>query len=62
MEKVLLANSLLDQVETLYLIGQVGLAAVHALDIPVGVDGEARYGSFKPFILKLFEKAAAKGV
>lgn len=61
MDKILLANSLLDQVERLFLYGEVGLAGLHALDIPVG-KWAPKYDKYKPFFIKLFEKAAEKGV
>ena len=35
MDKVLLANSLLDNANSIYLVGEVGVAAAAALDIPV---------------------------
>ena len=35
MDKVLLANSLLDNAQSIYLVGEIGVAAAFALDVEV---------------------------
>ena len=70
MDKILLANSLLDNASTLSLVGEIGAAATSALDIEVSrverfASAEAQkaeFASVKPFFVRLFEKAAEKGV
>ena len=66
MDKVLLANSLLDNANTIYLIGEIGVAAAFALNIEVSrverfpsVEAQRNeYAEVKPFFIRLFEKAA----
>jgi len=36
MDKIMLGNSLADQANTIYLMGEVGMAGIHALGFPVG--------------------------
>lgn len=70
MDKILLANSLLDNASTIYLVGEIGVAATAALNIEVSrierfASAEAQrseFASVKPFFLRLFEKATEKGV
>ena len=66
MDKILLANSLLDNANTIYLVGEVGVAASAALEIQVSrverfhsIEIQSReYNEVKPFFIRLFEKAA----
>ena len=66
MDKVLLANSLLDNASSVYLVGEVGAAATAALGIKVSrverfatIEAQnTEYESVKPFFMRLFEKAA----
>ena len=70
MDKVLLANSLLDNANSIYLVGEIGIAATFALGIEVSrverfasADAQiAEYSEVKPFFIRLFEKAAEKNV
>mmetsp|Transcript_10128 Transcript_10128/g.13752 ORF Transcript_10128/g.13752 Transcript_10128/m.13752 type:complete len:233 (+) Transcript_10128:965-1663(+) len=70
MDKILLANSLLDNATTIYLVGEVGVAAAAALDVQVSrverfstSDAQKReYQEVKPFFVRLFEKAAELNV
>ena len=70
MDKILLANSLLDNANTIFLVGEIGLAACYALDIEVSrierfpnIDAQrAEFEEVKPFFIRLFQKAAEKGV
>ena len=70
MDKVLLANSLLDNANTIYLVGEIGIAAAFALNVEVSrverfASAEAQkteYSEVKPFFIRLFEKAAEKNV
>ena len=70
MDKVLLANSLLDHASTIYLVGEVGLAAVYALGMEVSriercdsiEEQRADYKQVSSFFIKLFEKATEKNV
>ena len=70
MDKVLLANSLLDNAQSIYLVGEIGVAAAFALDIEVSrverfasADAQrSEYSEVKPFFIRLFEKAAEKNV
>ena len=62
MDKVLLANALLDNASSIYLVGEIGAAAAAALDIQVSrierfSSAEAQkteYESVKPFFIRLF--------
>lgn len=70
MDKVLLANSFLDNASSIYLIGEVGIAATFALGIEVSrverFSSERaqrqEYEEVKPFFIRLFEKAAELNV
>ena len=70
MDKILLANSLLDHASTIYLVGEVGLAAVYALGMDISrVERcenlevqKADYKQVSEFFRKLFEKAASRNV
>ena len=70
MDKILLANSILDNATTIYLVGEVGVAAAAALDVQVSrverfptIDAQKReYQEVKPFFVRLFEKAAEQNV
>jgi 3-phosphoglycerate kinase len=63
LDKILLANALLDTASYIILVGEVALAALYALDLDVGKverteDNLKQYEKFKGFFLTLFEKAA----
>ena len=70
MDKILLANSLLDNANAIYLVGEVGIAAANALDVDVSrIERfsshevmKKEYDSVKPFFIRLFQKAAERGV
>jgi 3-phosphoglycerate kinase len=67
LDKILLANALLDTVSRIYFVGEVALAALYALGITVGKverteDNISDYEKMKEFFVKLFEKAADKRV
>ena len=70
MDKVLLANSLLDNASAIYLVGEIGIAAAFALNIEVSrverfasSDAQRReFAECKPFFIRLFEKAAENNV
>lgn len=66
LEKILLANSFLDTFEQIFLVGEIGLAAIHALGINPGlVERSAsnldEYETMKEFFVKLLEKSIVKG-
>jgi len=69
MDKILLANSLLDNSKNIFLCGEVGIAALYALGIKVGrverrktVEQQHKdYAKLSPFFKRLFEKAAICG-
>ena len=62
MDKILLANSLLDNAQSIYLVGEIGIAAAAALDVEVSrVERFAtealqrkEYAEVKPFFVRLF--------
>ena len=56
MDKIMLGNSLADQANTIYLMGEMAMAGIHALGFPVGQKA-ASYEKFKPFFLKFFDHA-----
>ena len=65
LEKVLLANSFLDTFERLIFVGEMALAALHALDMTCGKVERSdantdEYEDIKEFMLKLFNKAVEK--
>lgn len=70
MDKILLANSLLDHASQIFLVGEIGLAAVYSLGFDISrvercdsLDKQkADYSQVKDFFLKLFEKASERGV
>ena len=67
LEKILLANSFLDTFEQIFLVGEIGLAALYALDINPGLverstQSYKEYETMKEFFLKLFNKSVEKGV
>lgn len=67
LEKILLANALLDSVTRIYLVGEVALAALFSLGINVGKversdENTKEYEKMKEFFTKLFEKAVDKRV
>jgi 3-phosphoglycerate kinase len=62
-----MANSLIDQAQQIFLVGEVGLAAIHALGINVGKverseTNKEEYESLKYFFNKVFEKAYERQV
>ena len=66
LEKILLANSFLDTFEQIFLVGEIGLAALYALDINPGLVERSsqackEYETMKEFFLKLFNKSVEKG-
>ena len=65
LEKILLANSFLDTFEQIFLVGEIGLAATHALGLNPGrvertSNNKAEYDSMKEFFVKLFERSVEK--
>ena len=62
MDKILLANSLLDNANSIYLVGEVGLAAIYALNIEVSrlerfssIEAQrSEFNEVKPFFIRLF--------
>ena len=62
MDKILLANSLLENASNIFLVGEVGVAATAALGLNVSrierfeqyKDQLAEYDSIKPFFIRLF--------
>jgi 3-phosphoglycerate kinase len=70
LDKILLANSLLDNAKQIFLVGEVGIAALFALGIKIGRVERRRsadlqfkdYAKLTPFFKRLFEKAIIKGV
>lgn len=70
LDKILLANSLLDNAKHIVLCGEMGIAALCALGIKLGrverrktVDQQYRdYAKLTPFFRRLFEKAQQMGV
>jgi len=66
LDKILLANSFLDTFERIILVGEVGLACLHALEIHPGkverIDANTdEYETIKEFVTRLFEKSVEKG-
>lgn len=66
-EKILLANSFLDTFSKIFLVGEIGIAAIHALGLETGkversANNKAEYDMMKEFFVKLFEKSVEKGV
>jgi hypothetical protein len=62
LEKILLANSFLDSFEQIYLVGEIGLAAICSLGINPGhversEDNIKEYESMKELFIKLFSKS-----
>jgi 3-phosphoglycerate kinase len=70
LDKILLANSLLDNAKQIILVGELGIAALCSIGIKVGrverrktVDQQYRdYAKLQPFFKRLFEKAQQMGV
>ena len=70
LDKIMLANSLMDHATVIYLLGEAGLAAIHALDMDVTrierfasyEEQIKEYEELKPFYQRLFEIAAEKNV
>jgi 3-phosphoglycerate kinase len=70
LDKILLANSLLDHASQLVFTGEMGLVAIHALGIETGrIDRFQKseqqkhdFDEVKPFMVRLFEKASDYGV
>lgn len=70
LDKILVANSLLDNAKQIFLCGEVGIAGLSALGIKVGRVERRKtaelqfkdYAKLTPFFTRLFEKAAQKGV
>lgn len=65
LEKILLANSFLDSFERLIFVGEVALAAMHALDLTCGKVERSEgtldeYEDLREFMVKLFNKAVEK--
>lgn len=66
LEKILLANSFLDTFEQIFLVGEIGLAAISALGIYPGCverssSNVEEYETMKEFFIKLFNKSIIKG-
>ena len=62
----MLANSFLDSFEQIFLVGEIGLAAIAALGFNPGCversqDNIAEYEVMKEFFIKLFNKSILKG-
>lgn len=70
MDKILLANSLLDNAKQIFLLGEIGIAALFALGVRVGrverrktMESLVRdYSKLAPFFRRLFERASYAGV
>lgn len=70
MDKILLANSLLDNAKQIFLLGEIGIAALFALGVRVGrverrktMESLVRdYSKLAPFFRRLFERANYAGV
>jgi len=70
LDKILLANSFLDTATCIFLTGEVGLAAVYALDIQVcrverfsSYEEQCKeYDEVKPFFCRFFDKAIEQNV
>lgn len=65
LDKIVLANSFLDSFSQIILVGELGLAAIHALDLYAGCverseKNHSDYERVKEFMLKLIENAATK--
>ena len=65
LEKILLANSFLDTFNRIYLVGEMGLAAVYALGLNPGLVERSsknidEYEKMKEFFVKLYEKSIEK--
>jgi hypothetical protein len=66
LEKILLANSFLDTFNKIFFVGEMGLAAVHALGLEVGQverteDAGDEYSKLREFFETLFSCAVEKG-
>jgi 3-phosphoglycerate kinase len=66
LDKILLANSFLDTFEQIFLVGEIGLAAISALGIHPGcversTSNVEEYETMKEFFIKLFNKSIIKG-
>lgn len=66
LEKILLANSFLDTFNRIYFVGEMGLAAIHALGLNPGrversADNKGEYAKMKEFFVRLYEKSVEKG-
>lgn len=70
LDKVLLANSLLDHANRIFLVGEIGIAAIASMGFKVSkVDRcpdhwvqTQQYKQVQPFIRQLLDKAADRGV
>lgn len=66
LEKILLANSFLDSFNRIYFLGELGLAAVHALGLNPGQverseQNREEYDKMKEFFVRLYENSIEKG-
>jgi 3-phosphoglycerate kinase len=67
LDKILIANALLDTAKNIHFYGEIGLAAIYALGINVGRvdrngDNNKDYEQTKEFFIQLFRKAIDKEV
>jgi len=67
MDRILMVNSLLDQADTIYLMGEIGLVGLHALGVPVGKVERSEsnlqeYDKLKEFLVEILKKAVDKKV
>lgn len=65
LDKVLLANSFLDQFSKIFLVGELGIAAIHCLGMYSGKVERSdqsfhEYDKIKEFFIKLFENSVSK--
>jgi len=65
-ERILLVNSFIEQFEKIFLVGEIGLVALHSLEIyPGKVERDEnnlkQYESLKEFMLKVLNKAIDRG-
>ena len=65
MDKILLANSMLDNANTIYLVGEIGVAACYALGIDMSrierfptIEAQRKeFDEVKPFFMSKFEQS-----
>mgnify|MGYP002630870068 CR=1 FL=1 len=66
LEKILLANSFLDTFTKIFLVGEMGIAAIHALGLYSGLvertaQNVEEYDKVQEFFIELFKNSVTKG-